>query len=266
MTVYLIIDESGEKGYSNNISTDDDKFGTMGGYILFENQIEIAREILKDRLSTFSFDGKFHMSSLSKEEQKRLSNTAFEFMRENSINWVQVSIYNKGFKNYSYEEKLLLHSELFNDVFIKAIAYIYDNTRSKIINLKVISDTLDKRTIKQFEKYISPIKNLMNGQREHIIQKKDYTMKSTVDFGDSSFLLDNLTINISCENTELTVIADVLSYTTHDCLKQEIKLNPDINLDAYQSLENHPIQSLVYGCYDHTKEGSINFLATLYGK
>lgn len=266
MTVYLIIDESGEKGYSKNISTDGDKFGTMSGYILFDFQIEIARKILKEIFSSFSSNGKIHMSALPKEEQKRLRETALGFLRDCDIKWVHMSIYNKGFKNYSDDEKLLLHSELFNGVFIKAISYIYDITRSEIINLKVISDTLDKRTIKQFEKYVLSLKNLMSGQRENIIHKKDYTMKTTVDFGDNFFSLDELTMDITCEDTELTLIADVLSHTTHDCLKQELELNPDTNLDAYQSLGNHPIQGLVYGCYDHTKENSINFLGTLYGK
>lgn len=266
MTVYLIIDESGEKGYSNNISIDDNKFGTMTGYFLFDFQIEYARKILKDIFSSFANDKKLHMSALPKEEQKRLRETALGFLRECDIRWVHMSIYNKGFKNYSFDEKLLLHSELFNGIFIKAISYIYDYTRNETINLKVISDTLDKRTIKQFEKYVLPLKNLMSGQRENIIRKKDYTMKSTVDFGDDFFSLDELIMDITCEDTELTLIADVLSHTTHDCLKKELELNPDTNLDAYQSLKHHPLQNLVYGSYNPEIEGSVNFLGTIYSK
>lgn len=276
MTVYLIIDESGEKGYSTRISTDDNKFGTMVGYFLFDNQIEDIREILKKRFLTFSNDGKLHVTDLPKEEQKLLRKLALGFLRENGIRWIHMSIYNTGFKKFTDDESLLLHSELFNGIFIKAMAYIYDHTRSKNINLKVISDTLDKKTIKDFEKYVSLIKNLMSGQRKNITHLKKwshsenklihYTRESTFDFGDNSFLLDELMIDITCEDSDLTLIADVLSNTTYYCLNQELKVNPKTNLDSIQSLKNHPLQNLVYGCYDHTKNDSINFFGALYGK
>lgn len=267
MTVYLIIDESGEKGYSTRMrDTNYNKFGTMVGYFLFDFQIEIVRKILKDIFSSFKTDGKLHITDLPKEEQNFLRKTALEFLKQGDIRWIHMSIYNEGFKNYSDEQKLLLHSTLFKDLFIKAISYIKERTWTNNLNLKVISDTLDKKTIKQFDESVNFVKELMCRQKEIITVKKDYTIKTTVDFVDDSFLLDELTIDITCEDTDLTLIADVLSNTTYHFLNQEIKLNPDTNLDAYQSLKNHPLQSLVYGCYDHTKEGSLNFLGTLYRK
>lgn len=275
MTVYLIIDESGEKGYSNNkkhsknISEDENKFGTMVGYFIVEEQLEIIREILKEKFkpfSKYSKNGKLHITDLPKEEQPLLRETVLGILRESEARWIHMSINKKGFENYSGEEKLSLHSELFNGIFVKAISYIYDNTRSKTINLKVISDTLVKKTIKDFEKSVLFIKNLMSGQREHIKHKKGYTMKSTVEFSDNSFLLDELTIDITCEDTELTLVADVLSNTTYYFLNQELKSNPNTNLDAFQSLKNHPLQSLVYGCFDHTKEESMNYFGTIYRK
>lgn len=275
MTVYLIIDESGEKGYSNNkkhsknISEDENKFGTMVGYFIVEEQLEIIREILKEKFkpfSKYSKNGKLHITDLPKEEQPLLRETVFGILRESKARWIHMSINKKGFENYSGDEKLSLHSTLFRDLFIKAISYIKERTQTNNLNLKVISDTLDKKTIKQFDESVNIVKKLMCRQKEIITVKKDYTIKTTVDFGDDSFLLDELTIDITCEDTELTLVADVLSNTTYYFLNQEIKLNPDINLDAYQSLENHPIQSSLYGCYDHTKEGSLNFLGTLYRK
>lgn len=187
-------------------------------------------------------------------------------MKQGNISWIHTSIYNEGFKNYSDDKKLLLHSTLFTGVFIKAISYIKKFTRTNNLNLKVISDTLDKKTIKQFDESVYLVKELMCRQKEIITVKKDYTIKTTVNFSDDSFLLDELTIDITCEDTELTLIADVLSNTTYYFLNQELKLDPDTNLNSYHSLKNHPIQSLLYGCYDHTKKDSINFLGTLYRK
>lgn len=277
MTVYLIIDESGEKGYSRKMSKDDDKFGTMVGYFLFDNQIKIFRDFVKDRFSQFSNDGKLHITDLSKEEEKKLLREhALKFLEANRINWIHMSIHVSGFKRFSLNDNLLMHAELFMGIFIKAISYIYDVTRSKKINLKVISDTLDKTTIKEFEKTIKLLKNMMCGQRKDTArltnwspsEKKviNYTRESTFEFDENMFLLDELTIDITCEDSELTLIADVLSNTTYYHLNQELRIDSKTNLDAIQSLRNHPLVHLVYGCYDHTKENSMDYFEAVYGK
>lgn len=276
MTVYLIIDESGEKGYSRKISEDDDKFGTMVGYILFDNQIKIFRDFVKDRFSQFSNDRKLHITDLSKEKQKLLREHALKFLEANGINWIHMSIHASGFKRFSLNDNLLMHAELFMGIFIKAISFIYDNTKSKNINLKVISDPLDKAIINEFEKSIKLLKNMMCGQRKDTAsfskwspsEKKviTYTRESTFEFDDNMLLLDELTIDITCENSELTLIADVLSNTTYYHLNQELKKDSKTNLDAIQSLRNHPLVHLVYGCYDHTKENSMNYFGAVYGK
>ena len=276
MTYYLIIDESGEKGYSTNINTSNNEFGVMAGYFLSIDEIDKAREILKAELNTIDNNKKVHITDLTKDKQVLLRNTIFKLFKSNKTRWIHQSIYNKGFCNSTIGNKSLLHAELFLGIFLKAIAHIYDKFRNKEIHLNIISDTIDKTTKEKLKKSVKDVISILTGDYNKInvskkwnSEKKELTnwkTVSTVVVDPNSLQLNKLTFDINCENSELTLAADVLANSTYYYLKEKTNVNNSIRLDSKEAISNHPLSNQLYGYYDKSDNNAIDLFNTIYRK
>ena len=156
----------------------------------------------------------------------------------------------------------MVSSKLFSGVFLKVLALCKLHFKdAKTINIKVISDTIDHTIIKRFKKDIDELINILT-QKKLVKELKKYDSKSkqllkselitNIEFEDNQILFDSINYEITTEVSSITLIADILSNTTFYYLKQELKLNSNIQLNSEKSMLKHPLSSLLFGC--HNKE------------
>jgi hypothetical protein len=257
--VYLIIDESGAKGYSNNKEKIECEFGVMAGYLIKENAIQEVKSLSKKCFCYEDKSEKLHITDLSKDEQSINRNKLYSLCINNNLSWIYNAIYVNGF--YSANENLskkLLHEELFKGIFIKAVAQVYDVYKDKEIHIEVITDTIDETTRKKFNQSLNDFISIITKKDIIKLTKKSNreTKKSELfkfvtktELDDNIATLNSLTYNVSCENNSLTFIADILSNTVNYYLKEKVNIVKDIKLNSYDAINQHPLSHLVYGCF-----------------
>ena len=240
--IYLICDESGSKGFSDKDEMFEGEFGVFAGYFLNEKNFQQMLAIFESIYCKYPVkNGKLHITDLDKTLQEQLRADIFEIFIKNKIPCVYEAISVKGYKgaadriadiknesikalnkNYSFSKnphKDRLHSELFQAIFGKSIAYLLDffANSKRII---VITDNIDAPLKKEFEnKAIELIKPFLSGTEIKAFDKnKKRPVSKEMKFGSTELENDdisNIGFEINVEDNSLTLIADILANSIH---------------------------------------------------
>ncbi len=256
--VYLIIDESGAKGYSNNKEKIEGEFGVMAGYLIKDNNIQKVKLFFKEYFEYNTKSKKIHITDLSNNEQKNYRDKLYNLFINHKISWIYNAIYVNGFYNANENlSKELLHEELLKGVFTKAVSLVYDTYKDKNIHIEVITDTIDNTTLKKFNKCLNDFISISTNKNIERIHKKpnketqrseEFKLTTKVKLDPNISIFESLTYNVQCENNSLTFVADVLANTTNHYLKERVNIDKDIVLNSLDAIKNHPLSHLVYGC------------------
>ncbi len=274
--VILVIDESGAKGYSDRPETAVGEFGVMVGYLVPEEHANEVRNRFRQIQSKYTSDGKLHITDLQPKAQEGLRVDIFREFSELGIYWVYEAVYVQGYhenakltnelvekargsrrSNVSIstrERHELLHSDLFLGVFGKAVSFCLDNV-GQVFDLHIITDNVDKKIMKMFEDEAAEFLNV-GKPSEHEVKGFD---KSTgqvitgairiewIDSGNSLGDFSGVTYSIECEDSELTLAADVISNSVNYYIKKSVGEGVGIDLNTKVTVADHPLSSLIYG-------------------
>jgi hypothetical protein len=273
----LIVDESGAKGYSSNQEDKPNELGVMAGYLVLEEDLEQARSIASKFFRSINVSDKLHLTDLTTEQQKEVRELIYQVFKFNHICWFYEAIYVQGFHESVHaegrgglNEKERLHSKLFFGVFTKAISRLR-HERNKQLSIRVITDTIDERIIKEFKSEVkdyvnvitrNPIKRFSKIYNKENKDVETYEITSTTTFEDEEVFFDSIQYDIQCEDSPITFVADVLANSTLYYLREKVRENSDTKLNSKRAIENHPLSSQAYGTYDAEQEdiGSLSDL------
>ncbi|MBI5187413.1 MAG: hypothetical protein HZA01_17030 [Nitrospinae bacterium] len=279
--VIFVMDESGAKGYSDNIESTPGELGVMAGYLIPIDCLSLVKSELDAIRSNFFSEGKIHITDLL-PQQEELRKNIFDYFLQRKIYWVYEAAYVQGyFENADFlnqlnkkahdsrrsniqvswkETKELLHSELFQGAFGKALAFCLDYV-GRPFELRVITDRTDNSIIKKFQ---SEADALLSVGKEKIHETTGFNKKTkqivrgsiaTKVSADTDAIGDfsGITYSIACEDSSLTLAADVLVNSAHYHLKLLQSESTGVALNVASSISNHQLSSLVYGAWDNTE-------------
>ena len=263
----IVLDESGAKGKSNKKENYPGEFGIMAGFICKPEALIKLREITDVILSNnnnLKKEAKVHITDLSKEEQNHYRKIAIDFLKMNNVVWSYSAIYVNGFHrfNKNNEKPVLLHAQLFLGLILKLSAFLKVRYPNEIINLTIITDIVQAKTIKMFLSSLEPCVNLMkNGCHTtystcfNPSTKKIENITVKVNMDEVSFnniAIPEFNIEIKTEDTPVTFLADILVNTTYRHLMDKQKKANDFNirLEHKNILRGHPLYDSVYGASD----------------
>lgn len=261
----LILDESGEKQYSSKKESEFAAFGVMAGIFVSEDSLDEIRSLCKSFFSCYSINGKLHITDLKEEKQSKLRNDVICLFKYLGIRWFFEAIPSQGFyENYNLSNRLgyatyknkpqLLHSKLLKGMFLKSACLLMSND---ILNahIEVITDTVDKGILKKFDIEIKTLVEFLKdnpkvgtfhlyNEENNKFEEKKLSVHVQTDFPK----FKSLSYDILCEDSEITLLIDVLVNMTYYHIKnyidEEITSYPT-EYNSYEILGNHPLRDLV---------------------
>lgn len=282
--INFILDESGAKGYSNNIESIPGELGVIAGYLIPSNCLDFVRIELNTIRSKFFSDGKVHITDLLPQQQEELRKSIFDYFIQRNIYWVYEAVYVQGyFENSDYLNQLtkkahessrsytqiswkkkneLLHAELFQGAFGKAVAFCLDHVGNQI-ELNVITDRTDPSIIKQFQHKANNFL-AVGKEKTHETTGFNKDTKQVARGSISTSITSGIEVlgdfsgvsySIICEDSSLTLAADVLVNSVNYHLKSLQDQNTGIALNVEAAIANHPLSKLVYGVWNN-EEGN----------
>lgn len=106
---YLLIDESGAKGYSSTKASSENEIGVMAGYLVFKDDLNDIKNEMSHIADSYHVDSKLHITDLSTEQQQSLRKEYFDVFLKKQLLWFYVAHYADGF--YHGESKLINNSK-----------------------------------------------------------------------------------------------------------------------------------------------------------
>lgn len=263
---YLIIDESGAKGYSRKPERSDGELGVMTGLMMPGDQYDEIKKIFELSAGDHNYPGKRHITDIPTEAQQVNRNKIFNVFRKCGIVWFYDAIFTHGLYESEFlenrggnnNERELLHAKLFITVMVKAFACLH-KFRDQEIELIVISDQLDSGTIKTFKRELSPHLDLLHGRpiekdstRFNRETQKITKFRHTYSVSPESNIprFKKLDVSIVCEDSAVTFAADILANCTHFYIKKNYIERSVTKLNSKQAIAGHPLESLVMHTYD----------------
>jgi len=277
--VFLIIDESGAKGYSDKGETYPGEIGVMAGFLVLEKNIKNVRVDLDSIKAKYLSDGKVHITDMPPDKQENLRQEIFSYIIDNNLACVFEAIHNEGFFRYfesinkicaeankqrqsnikisNNEAKELLHEQLFQGAFGKGIALCIDNF-GNTFHLSVITDNIDEGIKRRFS--VSANELLDFGDKKvRIVTGYDPCNKTvvrgdiTTELGNIKDIIDDyskIRFSIDCEDTGLTLAADVIANSLNYHFKNRIATELGSPLNTKNALKDFPLQSVMYGLWE----------------
>ncbi|MEI7284144.1 DUF3800 domain-containing protein [Pectobacterium carotovorum] len=252
-TIYLFIDESGDKGYSN--SKPFHKIGVMAGFLLDECVLPSLEKKMEQGLSDIAIKPlkKLHMYNLDEEEKCKVIDLVKSLFRDLDIRFFYSAIFTESYASFvgdGPEQKIeSMHSQLLQNILMKALTFCTRIIEKFQINItiKIVSDNIDPGVIKSMKKDISRIVNILNGDnnRSYIDKKRYVESKITGMSNDFRPKNGKFDVEMSVENSAVTFIPDVLSNTTFQHLIKFMQENPTAELNTTTSTAGHPLEEFL---------------------
>lgn len=276
--IFLVLDESGAKGYSNNPESEDGELGVMAGYLLPISRANTAEADLGAIRSKFLSGDKLHITDLAPHQQEELRNDLFAYFTKVQARWLYEAIYVQGFFEHAQlvnqlskeahdsrrsnvkiswrENRDLLHAELFQGVFSKAVAFCLDNIGPKV-KINVITDRTDASIIKKFQAAADEFLGFESGSTTPVtgfdIDSQSVLhgeVQSKIGASTTSIMdLSGIEYSIKCEDSALTLAADVLVNSVNFHLKSLQKTSVGVELNDSKTIAGHPLEVFVYGTW-----------------
>lgn len=287
-TIYLICDESGAKGYSDKQEKCLGEVGVMAGFVFPEKDLNEIRSDLEKITSPFFMEGKRHITDLSPDDQKRLRNDLFPYLKKRNILCLYEAIHSEGFhsqyeminelknkaraqrrseiKISTNQTKELLHVQLFQGIFGKAVALCTDCIGEKFC-LLVITDKIDASIKESFENTAKELLSFGNNLKVKTVKGCDSVKKEIVKreiiskVEDPNNLLGDFSgvqFAIGMEDSCLTRTADAIvnSIYHHFRIREENAIGNALN--TIDAIRGHPLESIIYGLW---KDDTLNYFA-----
>jgi len=278
-TIFLIIDESGAKGYSDKQETYQGEVGVMAGYLIPEKYLVYVQETLENIKSKYFSSGKVHIADLSSEEQASLRSAIYEFFIESNIICISEAVHSQGFYDYynrlkknrektkesnrsniktsSNTRKESLHECLFQGIFSKGVAFCIDQFGYEF-RLNIITDRVDD-SIKQ--RFTNAAEELLNVGEERVKITTGFDPSSnTVVKGSIVSNIENakevlgdyskIKYSINYQDSGLTLAADVIANSLNYHFKNRPVTDLGENLNDNNAMQNYPLLKLMYGIWD----------------
>ncbi|HCR2165386.1 TPA: DUF3800 domain-containing protein [Enterobacter cloacae subsp. dissolvens] len=270
--IYLFIDESGDKGYSN--SKPFHKIGVMAGFLLNDWDLPILEKKMENGLSKLDLEPlkKLHMADLNKDQQSKVIDLVKMSFKELNLNFFYSAIFTESYASFvgksPEQKKESMHSQLLQNILMKALSLctkLIEKFETNI-TIKIVSDNIDPGVIKSMEKDISRIVNIFNGEKNRsYINKKRY-VESEITGMSHEFRPKNgkFDVEMSVENSAVTFISDVLSYTTFQHLIKFMEDNPTAELNTTTSTAGHPLEEYLILQYPPESEET-NLIGKIFG-
>jgi hypothetical protein len=273
MKIYLIGDESGAKGYSDNAEREVGELGVFAGFLLQQLLYEKVSNEVGPLMETFSSDQKLHIADLPPNRQDELRNSVFEILRRHSVACIYEAVYVKGFQQEAIRieqmtetarsirksgikisentRREMLHVQLFEGLLAKAIAFSEENNGTQI---EIVLDRMDAQILQRFERVTDDFFGFADFRQDVTgfdpIKKqvvKGEVRVSTAIPADYQLRMkrSGITILNTKDVSGLTLAADVLSNSVHYHLRTAASTSAPLNTVA--AISSHPLCDLFYG-------------------
>ena len=274
--VFFITDESGAKGYSSTQESKPGELGVMAGYLIPESCLGSLKQDFEGIRSKFFSTGKVHITDLSSSQQHEMRQEFFEYFLSRKVYWVYEATYVQGYAdNARHLNELtkgahqarrsdvamswrptyeMLHGALFQGAFGKAVAFAIDMV-SVPVQVDVITDRTDGAILNIFNEKASELLS-MGADSTREATGFDRVAKQVVRGEVSMKVLDPENIlgdfsqvgfSIVCEDSALTLAADVLANSVYYYLSRHQKEIPGGSLNRKSSISKHPLKDFLYG-------------------
>ena len=258
--IVLVIDESGAKGYATVREQNPGEIGVMAGFLYPEEEI-IRMESMFDSVIDFhrsNGNAKFHITDLDAESQTKLRNDIFSIFREKKFQWFYVAIYAEGYHQSEFspgrgsqDRKALLHAELFEKILIHSIC-MSSSIQIKNLDLMVKTDNIDSGVIKIFISKAHRISNIFIRRKRQIFKyvrdkETDNVRKEIAEISVQSETIpkfDDINVDVTCEYSSLTIVADILANSVNYYLRQNQKKTINTYINNKQAIKDHPLVDL----------------------
>ena len=277
--IYVIIDESGGKGYFDNPEAYKNEVGVLIGYVINENEYSLVFDKLTRIADKFKkAHQKTHLMSMTEREKKRLCAKYNRVFRLYKTNCFFEAIYVQGYHEFNlnqqeiarrststlhelgilvnnHEQRPLLYSELFNAVVLKTILFYYCKYYTTDLHFEIIVDNIDKGTLKKLQDNLKNDINLIINRKQPVklCSYKKELKKTTVDAEcifntgityPENMRFENISYNISSTDNSLTLGADIISYNLRKYLEKKSKKGPMENLNTKKAIKGFPMKYL----------------------
>ncbi|EMD1654728.1 DUF3800 domain-containing protein [Pluralibacter gergoviae] len=271
-TVYFFIDESGDKGYSN--SSPNHKIGVMAGFLINDWVLPSLEEKMESGLSKLNLNPlkKLHMSELDKTQQAKVIELIRNLFIQFNLKFFYSVIYTSSYTSFvglnPEQKKESMHSQLLQNILIMALSLCTKliEKYNTDIKLQIVSDNIDSGVLKRMKKDYSRIVNFLNGEKNKIhITKNEYIESQITNLShDPRPKNGKFEVDIRVENSAITFISDVLSYTTFQHLIKFMQDNPTMDLNTLNATSGHPLEELLIFQYPPDIE-DINLFGKIFG-
>ncbi len=274
--VFFIADESGAKGYSNIQEREPGELGVMAGYLIPENCLDSVKRDFDSIRSKFFTAGKVHITDLTPSQQHEMRQEFYAYFLNRNIFWVYEATYVQGYADHARrlneltkeahqarrsdvamswrETHDMLHGDLFQGAFGKAVAFSMDRVGVPV-QVNVITDRTDVSILNIFEEKASELLSV-GEDSTHKATGFDRVAKQVVTGNISMNVLDpgnllgdfsQVSFTIVCDDSSLTLAADVLANSVYYQLKKLQDKSFGTALNKTRSMAEHPLQCLLYG-------------------
>ena len=287
-TIYLICDESEAKGYSDKQEKYPGEVGVIAGFVFPEKHLNEIRSDLEKITSSFFMEGKRHITDMSPDDQERIRNDLFPYLKKRNILCLYEAIHSEGLHRFhktmnnlnnkakeqrrseiklsNNQTKELLQEQLFQGLFGKAVELCTDY-EGKTFRLKVITDTIDAYIKKCFEKSAKEFLSVGNNVKVKNVTgydpvKKDVRKgKITSKVEDPNNLMGDFSgvqFTIEIQDSCLTFAADVIANSISHHFKNREDDTIGSALNTIDAIRGHPLESIIYGLW---KDDTLNYFA-----
>ncbi|EPF0314037.1 DUF3800 domain-containing protein [Enterobacter chuandaensis] len=271
-TIYFFIDESGDKGYSN--SRPFHEIGVIAGFLINDWDVPILQEKIESGLSKLNLDPikKLHMSGLDKTQQAKVIDLIKELFKKFDLKFFYSVIYTSSYASFvglsPEQQKESMHSQLLQNILITALSLctrIIEKFNTDV-KLQIVSDNIDSGVLKKMKKDFSRIVNFLNGTRNRTyITKTEYIESEITNLShDPRPKNGKFEVDIRVENSAITFISDVLSYTTFQHLIKFMQDNPTMDLNTSKASSGHPLEEFLMLQFTPDLE-EMNLIGKIFG-
>ena len=282
--IFLVIDESGAKGYSDNQETYLGEVGVMAGFLIPNKYMKTITNNLEAIKQQYLTSGKLHITDLDPTQQNKLRDSIFEYIIKNRIPCIYEAIHVEGFfRHYQFinsstkeaedqrrstirvsgnKRNELLHEHLFKGAFSKAVAFCMEFIGTKF-QVSVITDQIDENVKKKFNIAASELINIDADSIHEVTgydPNKKKVVRGTIEFkivnaNNSINDLSGVEYSIDVEDSALTLVSDIIANSINYHFRQRNINGAEIasHLNTKKAISGHPLETLFYGLWESSE-------------
>lgn len=253
----------------------------MAGFLVPAASLAAVRTCLESIAAHFSHSGKLHITDLEPQAQQDLREAVFAYLARMAASvpcLVYEAIHQEGsHRQRSQIQKLidrgkalirspvkvsirppkeLVHVQLFEGIFSKAVAFALDQYGPENqLEILVVTDHVDDPIRKAFLEAATSFLNV-GAKKEETVKgfdtETESTISKTISYGVTGLEpLKNISVRIEKDTSPLTLAADILANSLNHHFT---KLRPDqergCSLSTPDAVEGHPLANQFYGLWD----------------